>query len=312
MSFAQDVKREIITSDFTTDALKAELYGIIKLKGEYIISNNNLNLEITTTSLSISRRIATLFIKTYGINLDIAYKERQNLDKRKLYYLVLRNCFDIVYDLGLIDEQINIIDKVSNKYDDNKDAVLRGMFLAKGSVNDPSKSNYHLEIACDYQEEVDYIINVLAEYGIEASMVDRKRRLVVYVKKSEQIGDFLKLIGATNTLFFFENERIKRDLNNVVNRVLNCDIANSDRTQMASLRQLKQIKFIEERSGFGNLSNRLMEVIILRTNHPDSSLSELSELSEETVGRYLSKSHINHCLRDIDEMAKKLGYEEEN
>jgi len=312
MSFAQEVKREIITNDYTIEALKAELYGIIKLKSEYIIANKSFNLEIVTTSLSLSRRIVALFIKVYGINLDLAYKNRNNLDKRKLYYLVLRDCVDVLLDLDLIDEDLNIIDKVSNKYIDNPEAVLRGMFLAKGSVNDPHKSNYHLEIACDYQEEVDYIIAVLDKFGISGHMITRKNRLVVYVKKSEQIGDFLKIIGATNTLFHYENERIKRDLNNVVNRVLNCDIANSDRTQLASLRQLKHIKFIEENMGYGNLTNRIMEVIILRTSHPDSSLNELSELSEETIGRYLSKSHINHCLREIDELAIKLGYKEGN
>jgi len=311
MSFAQEVKRDIITGSFSDDELKAELYGIIKLKAEYIISNKNLHIEIVTTSLSISRRIATLFIKLYGINLEIAYKERQNLSRGKLYYLVIRDCHEVLVSLGLINGQLNIIDAIPSIYDNNKDAVLRGMFLAKGSVNDPQKSNYHLEIACDYQEEVDWIISALAEYGIEAHMVNRKNRLIAYVKKAENIGDFLKIIGATNTLFHYENERIKRDLNNVVNRVINCDIANSDRTNAASSRQLNEIKYIEDTTGFGGLKNRLMEVILLRTSNPYSSLNEMSEISEETVGRYLSKSNINHCLRDISEMAKKLGYEEE-
>lgn len=312
MSFAQEVKREVVTNDYSTQALKAELYGIIKLKAEYIISKNFLNLEIVTTSLFIARRIATLFIKVYDINLNLAYKKRHNLDKRNLYYLVLEDCFETAYDLGLIDEDKNIIDVVSDKYTNQMDSVLRGMFIANGSVNDPQKSNYHLEISCDYKEEVDYIIDVLSSFDINAKMVNRKERLIVYIKRAEHIGDFLKLIGGTNTLFYFENERIKRDLNNVVNRVLNCDIANSDRTQTASLRQLNEIKFIEFNVGFSNLTNRLMEVILLRTTHQDSSLSELSELSEETVGRYLSKSHINHCLREIGELAKKTGFSEED
>ncbi|HEY8445421.1 MAG TPA: DNA-binding protein WhiA [Bacilli bacterium] len=305
MSFALDVKKEISAIDNNIDALKAELYGIVKLKANFIISNNAFQLEFITSTLFLARRIIFLFKKIYGINGEILQKKRDNLDFKNLYYIIIKDVKDILTDLDLIDEHLNFID-VSNKYYDDADSLLRGFFLAKGSVNDPKKTNYHLEIVCNLQEESEFIIKLLNKYHLEPKCVKRPKGYVVYLKKSEQIGDFLKIIGATNMMFTFENERIKKDLNNVVNRVLNCDIANSERTQASAAKQLADIKKIIEIKGINSLSNRLVEAIILRSTYPDLSLSELSEISEEVIGRHLSKSGINHCFRDLHEIAKTL------
>ena len=110
----------------------------------------------------------------------------------------------------------------------------------------------------------------------------------------------------SSTLFEFENERIKRDLNNVVNRVINCDIHNSTKTKASCDKQLENIKAIKKYMGFDNLSIRLMEAITLRVKYPDSSLQELSDVSEEVVGRYISKSGISHCMKDLEVIALSL------
>lgn len=307
MSFAQEVKKEITTLEASNEEYKAELYGVTKLKASLIISNNALQIEYVTSNISLARRIVFLLKRLYEANVELMTKEQNKLDYKKLYYvLVKERAKDILFDLDIIDDYMSFKDQMSNKYDLLKDSVLRGMFLAKGSINDPNKSNYHLEIVCNYLEEGNYILNLLHGYGIDAKLVKRPKGLVVYIKKGEQIGDFLKVVGTSNMLFYFENERIKRDLNNVVNRVLNCDMANSDRTQASALRQLEDIKLIEETKGYAFLSTRLMEAVILRTTYPDSSLSELSELSEETIGRHLSKSGISHCLKDLEMIAASI------
>ena len=113
-------------------------------------------------------------------------------------------------------------------------------------------------------------------------------------------------MGVVNNLFDFENERIKRDLNNVVNRMINCDMANGDKMQKAAKRQLDAINFIEETKGFESLSIRLMEAVTLRINNPEGSLQDLSDESEEIIGRYISKSGLNHCFRDLESYAKAL------
>ena len=306
MSFAQDVKKEISNIEANHDAYKAELYGITKLKANFIISNRVLNIEFVTNNNSLARRIVFLLKKVYEVNVQLLTKEQNKLDYKKLYYIIIsERAEEILKDLDIFNDDLEFSEIISSQYQ-HHDALLRGMFLAKGSINDPSKSNYHLEIVCSYQEECDFIIKVLNQYGIEPKQVTRKKGIVVYIKKSEQIGDFLKIIGATNMLFEFENQRIKRDLNNVVNRVLNCDMANSDRTQLSALKQLDNIAIVEENIDLKTVSQRLKEVMLLRKTYPDSSLQELSDYSEETIGRFLSKSGLSHCFKDIELLALSI------
>lgn len=306
MSFARDVKKEISNIEASIDDYKAELYGITKLKANYIISSQIFSIEFVTNNISLARRIVFLLKKVYEVSVELLSKEQNKLDYKKLYYIIVKDkAKEILFDLEIINENYEIISEVSRQFH-NDDAILRGMFLAKGSVNDPYKSNYHLEIVCNHQAECDFIFKVLNKFGLLPKIVNRKKGLVVYLKKSEQIGDFLKIIGAINMMFDFENQRIKRDLNNVVNRVLNCDMANSDRTQLSALRQLENIKIIEENYGVDNLSQRLKEAMLLRKTYPDYSLSELSEQSEDTIGRYLSKSGLSHCFKDLENIALSI------
>ncbi len=309
MSFSKEVKKEITTLNLDEFSLKGEFYGFLRLKKELIISNNNIKIEMGSRDLFIIRRICSIIKKLYHINVEIRSKEEKNLKKEKYYSIsILDNTKDILIDLNLIDEHFNFIDKIPNIY--NPEDVIRGMFLAKGSVNNPQCSRYHFEIKCNEEEEYKYLIHHLKKYDINAKMVVRKGLYVVYVKKSEQIGDCLKLFGITSTFFAFENERIRKDLNCVVNRITNCDLANTEKARAAAQKQLKEIEFIQKIGKFESLSIRLMEVAILRINNPFATLLELSEASEETIGKYLSKSGISHCLKDLELHAKYLGYKE--
>ena len=312
MSFASDLKRDIVNYDYDNNQLKAELYGILKLKSEITISLNKLVLVIKTTSLNLSRRIIYIVKKIYQIDIEILSKERHNLDKKNVYILTLQdNIKEMMEDLDIMDNDYNFKEEMSEKYSNNIVDVIRGMYLSNGSINDPSKP-YHLEIACNEEYEANYIIDNVMDFGIDGKIVQRRNKCVFYLKKGEQIGDFLKLLGATSTLFDYENTRIKRDLNNVVNRVINCDIHNSTKTKESCDRQLEDIKTIKKYMGFDKLSIRLMEAITLRVKNPDSSLQELSDLSEEVVGRYISKSGISHCMKDIELIAETLRNKENN
>ena len=307
MSFVQDVKHEIANLDINPEALKAELYGIVKLKSNLIISNRQLVLEFVMSSLSLARRIVFLFRKVYQLNLEFLVKEQRKLDFKNLNYLTAEERVkEILEDLGIIDQDFNFIEGIPSLYDSYKDSVLRGMFLARGSVNDPAKSHYHLEIVCNERAECDYVKSLLDEFDIPSKVVSRTKGEVVYIKKGEAIGDFLKVIGASNMLFYYENERIKRDLNNVVNRVMNCDMANSDKSLKSATDQLADIALIQEHYGVKGLSPRLLEMITLRTKNPDASMQELSDLSEATIGRHIGKSGISHGLRDLKDLANSI------
>lgn len=305
MSFAGDVKKEITTLDVSLTSLQGELYGFLRLKKELIISKDHLRIEMGSKDLFIIRRICMAIKKIYHQNVEIKSKNEKNLHKNRYYYIsVYENTKDFLMDLEIMDESFNFIEEFPTKF--MPQDVIRGMFLARGSINDPKKERYHFEIKCNEEEECQYIQKYFKKYRIIAKHVQRKGYEVLYVKKSEQIGDCLKLFGISTQLFIFENERIRKDLNCVINRMTNCDLANTEKTRAAAQKQLEDIALIQNHGMFESLSTRLMEVATLRIEFPEATMQELSDESEKVIGRYLSKSGISHCFKDLEEVAKSI------
>ena len=180
-------------------------------------------------------------------------------------------------------------------------AFLRGMFLAAGSVSDPSKS-YHLEIAPLSEEDAMSVLKLLSSIGFSARKTQRKARSVVYLKEGEQISDFLGAIGATKSLMKLENARILRDIAGNINRQVNFEAANLKKTGIASLRQLEDIELIERTVGIHSLPLSLQQAAKLRIENPDGSLQELAQSADPPVG----KSGINHRLQRIKDIAEKI------
>jgi len=310
MSFANEVKKELATLEVDKCCLRAELHQIIRLSAQIVLEAKNLKLTITTTSLKIARRILFLLKTIYNVNVVIYKKMRDNLDKKSIYGLIIEEkALEILKDLRLIDEKYNLINILNTEFlekDCCKAAIVRASFLMKGSVNDPTKNNYHLEITFNDELEAEQIRAILDDLGMEAKIIERSRGFVLYMKKAETIGDFLGFIGATNSRFTFEDYRIKKDLSNYVNRIMNCDVANEQKAMDSARKQLEDIELIEKNLGFLNIPPRLMNAIILRTTYPEDSLAELSNKSEEAVGKYISKSGLSHCFKDLSEIAKKI------
>ena len=303
MSFASDVRSELTKIEADDCCIKAELYGIIKYKATLKLSQAGLGFEMITTSNVVARRIVQLFKKIYQSNIDIVAIKRTKLDYKTKYVLTMNeNSLDILKDLKIMNDDYSLSEQVNYdilKRDCCKNALVRGLFLVQGSVNNPDTGNYHLEVILNNIEDVIYIKEILAEVNIYPKMIERDKGYVLYLKKSEQIGDFLNYIGAVNSLFQFEDKRIKKDYNNYVNRIINCDIANEQKAMSSAKSQLENIRFLTENQGLVSLTQRLTDAILLRTTYPDYSLSELSSASEELIGRYMSKSGLNHCYKDI-------------
>ena len=310
MSFASEVKKEISNIQGDDCCLKAELYSIIKYRSTIKISTGNFKIEIITTMNAIARRIVYLFKKLYSIKLDIILLEKKKLDYKSLYVLTTtEKGLDILNDLDLLDESYRLKETTSKRLIAKpccQLSVLRGAFMMRGSINDPSKSNYHLEIVAMNQNDADFLIEVMLQVGIIAKSIVRSKGIVVYLKKAEQIADFLRFVGATNSLFRFEDERIRRDYSNYANRTINCDIANEEKAITTAAKQLKDIAYLEKNFGLLNLSDRLTDAILLRNANPDDSLSQLSEKSESLIGRYFSKSGLSHCFKDIERMCQQI------
>lgn len=310
MSFASDIKKEISSIALDDCCLKAELYEIIRLKSSISISNHNFKVTFATSSIQTARRIVFLLKNIYHKQVEILKKETNNLDFKPLYVVsFVAEDMEILLDLQLVNTNYELNEMIAKDLfskDCCKASILRGAFLAKGSINDPNTNNYHFEIVCPNQEDADFIFELLEEMGLEPKKISRHKGEVVYLKKAEHIGDFLRFIGASTSLFVFEDLRIKKDLNNYVNRIMNCDVANEQKAIATAAKQLDDIAFLEKHLGLMNLTPRLMDAVILRTTFPDDSLSQLSDHSEETIKHYVSKSGLSHCFRDLGLLVEEI------
>lgn len=189
----------------------------------------------------------------------------------------------------------NEIEKVS--FEDETKEFLRTAFMNSGSIADPHKE-YHLEILTDTIDMAQNLIDILKLFGIEAKFLEKKYKFVVYIKSSEMIALFLNIIGAHNSLFKFEDEKVMHELNNNINRVVNCETANISKIVNTSLRQIEIIKKI----GIENLPESLQEIARLRCENPEMSLKELGELLKVPLG----KSGVNHKLKKIESLYSDL------
>ena len=180
-------------------------------------------------------------------------------------------------------------------------AFLRGAFLAAGSVSDPEKF-YHLEIVCATEPKAKQIRSIMATFGIEARIVVRKRHYVVYIKEGNQIVDMLNVMEAHRSLMEFENVRILKEMRGNVNRQVNCETANINKTVSAAISQIEDITYIRDRLGFESLPDGLAQIARARLMKPEATLKELGEDLDPPVG----KSGVNHRLRKLSELAGKL------
>ena len=180
-------------------------------------------------------------------------------------------------------------------------AYVRGAFLSVGSMTDPARA-YHLEFSISSEELLAELKEELSSLGFVPGVIRRKNRFVLYFKEGEEISDLLNACGAHQALMAFENARIIRDVRNTLNRRVNCETANLEKTASASVKQLKDIRRIEKTIGLSSLAEPLREAAELRLRNPELPLSELGSLFDPPLG----KSGVRHRLQKISDIAEKL------
>ena len=173
--------------------------------------------------------------------------------------------------------------------------------MASGSVSNPQKG-YHFEIVCNSNAAAEQLQSLMTFFDMDAKIVERKSQSVVYLKESNQIEELLGLMGANVAYLNFENIRIEKEMRNSINRQVNCETANIGKIVSASVRQLEDIRLIEETQGLKSLPPNLQEIALLRKTHPDMGLKDLGNLLDPPVG----KSGVNHRLRRIGEIANSI------
>jgi len=305
-----EIKRELTRIETSDICCKDyELTGIIRAGIVLKKYKGKSRLFFTTENASLSRHLYSRVKELYKNSPDIFILRTRRFRTHTVYRL------EFTHLLG--DEMKNILKKMGisliedgekisyEKIDINnrccKRAYLRGCFLANGSISDPDRS-YHLEITFPNLLLTLECISLLKEFDVESRYIRRKGHYLVYLKEGQEIVDFLNVIGAHNALMKLENIRILKDMRNQVNRIVNCETANLEKTVNASVRHVDSIKYIAEKRGLESLPGNLREIAVLRLENPDASLSELGQMLTPA----LSKSGVNHRLKKIDSIAEDL------
>lgn len=307
MSFASEIKKELTQIESDTCCKEAELAALIRMNGAISIAKFTYVLDVQTENAAIARRMYTLIKALYPHPIKLLVRKKMKLKKNNVYIVRIENgAKEILLDLDILKEPFEFQRSISKKYTKKKcckRAYLRGAFLAGGSVNNPETSSYHLEIANSYEEHNESLCDLMNSFDLHARILERRNGYITYIKEAEKITEFLNYTGAHRALLKFEDVRIMRDMRNSVNRLVNCETANLNKTIGAAFRQAENIKFIEKTVGLQALPDKLQEIARLRVEHQEVSLKELGEL---VSGNVISKSGVNHRLKKIDQFADQL------
>lgn len=300
-SFASNVKDEIV-SFFRDDVNKRSLLSsFIKINGHVRFSEGKEVLECRSEKASIAKLIYEYLHELYGINVRFAYIRSAGFLKRINYLVIVEEeVMDILNDLG-IDLLSHKLPKFAMVNDEQSASFLAGAFLAAGSVNDPKSASYHLEIALldeEYAHSLSKAWNKIVSHSFHSKVTKRRNEFVIYLKRSDEISDFLILVGAKESCLHFENVRIDRDFANQTNRLNNLDSANMGKVVKTSERQVKEIEYLKEHGGLEHFSNPKLSLLCsYRLRYPDASYEELSVYLSEELAATISKSNINHLFR---------------
>ncbi len=309
ISFAEKVKEESAKAERDDEEKRSLLSAFIRLNGYLSIKEGNKRLDISSESSSIAKAIYQYIHSLYGVNVRFAYTRSAGFLKRIVYHVLLEEeAEDILNDLGIdffsIENPKNLI--VSQN---QISAYLSGAFLAKGSLNSPKTSSYHLEFSfsdLNYAKWIQKLLTHFPFHSFNAKIIQRRNHYVVYLKRSDEISDFLILLKAKECCLEFENVRVERDFANVTNRLSNLDTANYGKTLKSSEKQIEEINYFVGKVGWDGIENEKLKTLMkLRLEHPDASLNELAHLLSSELNTTISRSNINHLFRHLDEEYKK-------
>ena len=306
MSFTEEVKNELARLPRENTACRtAELLALLRMSGTVITgTEGKWGLDFSTSSNAVARRVLISLKKDFNLEPAILVRQGRRLRKKNVYTLTVvpfegGNHFlekmDI-WSLGKINDYNNL------KTQEEKKAYLAGAFLGGGTVSRP-QSDYHLELVTKSSIFAEEISKVMKELSLHPKLTDRKNDYIIYLKDGDEVGRFLQLIGSAHCYMEFENVRVMKDMRNRVNRQVNCETANLQKSVDAALRQFQQVQLIMKYMDLTELSPKIKEAAEMRLKKPYLSLGELAELLD------ISKSGLAHRFQKISAIAKKIKSE---
>lgn len=306
MSFAKTVKEELVTIPIELEEMLAEFSAFINLNSEFHIESKLKMLDFKTNNPTVAKRFLQLVRSLYQAETSLITQKINKLNQRNSIIIRIQSKVeDIVNEHGLLDDPIGN-QELTTATPEAKKAFLRASFLSGGSVNHPKTAEYHLEIFSRDADQIIFLQSIMNSFDLNAKITKRRQGYICYLKDAEGISDFLQIIGAQNSVFQFEDIRIKRDFNNSINRVMNMELANEKKAIVAANEQLRYIELIETYIPIGQIDHKTKQVIDLRKAYPDASLKELVDLYEQTYQEHISKSGLNHRLVKLKQMALEI------
>lgn len=303
MSFTEQVKNELarIVREQKEDRV-AELLALLRMSGSFVTgSMGKWGLEFSTGNSAVARRVLVYLKKDFGFTPSTMIRQGRRLRKKNVYTLVVQPS----------EEGLNFLDRMGLsplagvndveflKTPEERRAYLAGAFLGGGSVSRP-QSDYHLEMVTQSARFAQQIVQVMASFKLKAKLTDRKNDYIVYIKDGDDVSEFLQIVGASQSYMDFEGVRVVKDMRNRVNRQVNCETANLQKTVDAAVHQTYLVQQLMRHVGLSALPPKLREASELRLDHPNASLSELAKICG------ITKSGLAHRFKKIEAMVQEL------
>ena len=299
MSFSFEAKNELCRLPVQKlCCARAEAYGVLL----YCNTFSSTEVRIITENPNLAARLPRLFHRAFNLRFDRQPEPDQ--PGKQIFQITERKKLDHIINLLGYDPRQNLVLHINFGLLEEsccRASFLRGVFFAGGSITDPLK-RYHLELATSHLQASRELEALLREDHFPPKSVSRNGSFITYFKQSDQIEDFLTLIGAPVAAMKVMSAKMEKDLRNSVNRRLNCDSANLDKAVEASQEHLEAIRRLEEAGVLETLPDKLQLTASLRQANPELSLSELAEEFDPPV----TKSCLNHRLRKLVDLSKKL------
>lgn len=303
MSFSSEVKEELEKQiGKSRHCQLAELAALFGYCGKLVSEGTNTYFELSTEHAGLAKKCYTLVKKAFGFSPELVTEggcvlritEQEELHK-------ILEALKFLTPNGILRPLRGMVNGLLLQKSCCTRAFVRGCYLAAGSMSDPNKA-YHFEVVCSTIEQAMQLRDIMRSYETDAKIVERKNHYVVYLKEGAQIVDMLNVMEAHVALMNLENVRILKEMRNSVNRKVNCETANINKTVTAAVRQIEDITYIKDQMGLHKLPANLREIAEVRLEYPEAPLKELGELLDPPVG----KSGVNHRLRKLGEIAEKL------
>ena len=307
MSFTTEIKNEICSNSYSRLENICLLSGFLRNNAEVLDDE----IVIVSENPKVVRKIFALLKEIFDIS-PVINSGKSTSFKKNYFNILIDDKFSVILSSLMIKDNGVMFPSIPSYFLDTEDlkrAYLRGVFLAKGSINDPKKSRYHMEFIVDRKDEAYFIVSLLSYFDINSKVIPRDKGYMTYVKEAEKIGDFLRIVSANNAILYYEDIRIYRDHKNMTNRLNNCEQANVDKTIDASRKQMDDISLIKEFIGLDAVPEKIRDVVIYREKYPEASLLELSYIIGSETDKPITKSGLSHRFRKIHEIAERIRNE---